>query len=103
MMVWILRSLQLVLLLLKNSGSGVASPILGSAGHAWKITGRNSGKSIVVGFSPNIATARGPEMWNGETWSTFDTNTPVNIITIGDQDIPPDTYPLTLDVVGYRA
>ncbi|ECA9248404.1 pilus assembly protein [Salmonella enterica] len=82
---------------------GVASPILGSAGHAWKITGRNSGKSIVVGFSPNIATARGPEMWNGETWSTFDTDTPVNIITIGDQNIPPDTYPLTLDVVGYRA
>ncbi len=82
---------------------GVASPILGSAGHAWKITGRNSGKSIVVGFSPNIATARGPEMWNGETWSTFDTNVPLYITTIGEQNISPDTYPLTLDVVGYQA
>ncbi|HIC5894103.1 TPA: pilus assembly protein [Salmonella enterica subsp. enterica serovar Thompson] len=82
---------------------GVSTPILGSVGHAWKITGRNSGKSIIVGFSPNVATARGPEVWNGETWNTFDTNTPVDIITIGDQDIPPDTYPLTVDVVGYRA
>ncbi|MBJ4164819.1 pilus assembly protein, partial [Salmonella enterica subsp. enterica serovar Rissen] len=54
------------------------------------------------GFSPNVATARGPEVWNGETWNTFDTNTPVDIITIGDQDIPPDTYPLTVDVVGYQ-
>ncbi|EJD8840669.1 pilus assembly protein [Salmonella enterica] len=81
---------------------GVSAPILGSVGHAWKITGRNSGKSIIVGFSPNVATARGPEVWNGVTWDTFDTNTPVDIVTIGDQDIPPDTYPLTLDVVGYR-
>lgn len=102
MMVWILRSLQLVLLLFKNSGPGVSSSILGSAGSEWKITGKNSGESILVGFSTNVATAKGPKMWNGETWSTFDTNAPVNIVITGDQDIPPDTYPLTLDLVGYR-
>ncbi|AXE09481.1 pilus assembly protein [Salmonella enterica] len=82
---------------------GISSSILGSTGSEWKITGRNSGKSIIVGFSTNVATARGPKMWNGETWSTFDTNTPVNIVITGDQDIPPDTYPLTVDVVGYRS
>ncbi|EEJ5716250.1 pilus assembly protein [Salmonella enterica subsp. enterica] len=82
---------------------GISGSILGSAGSEWKITGRNSGESILVGFSTNVATARGPKMWNGETWSTFDTNAPVNIVITGDQDIQPDTYPLTVDLVGYRA
>ncbi|EAB6138118.1 pilus assembly protein [Salmonella enterica] len=81
---------------------GVSNSPLGSAGSEWRITGKNNGESILVGFSDHVATARGPKMWNGETWSTFDTNAPVNIVITGDQDISPDTYPLTVDLVGYR-
>ncbi|EKD8787812.1 pilus assembly protein, partial [Salmonella enterica] len=33
---------------------------------------------------------------------TFDTNAPLDIVTIGAQNIPPDTYPITVDVVGYQ-
>ncbi|EDR6078964.1 pilus assembly protein [Salmonella enterica subsp. enterica serovar Barranquilla] len=81
---------------------GVSGTLMNGSASAWEINGRNSGKPIIVGLASNAATGKGPKMWNGETWNTFNTNTPVNIVTIGDQDIPPDTYPMTVDVVGYQ-
>ncbi|EAO3263471.1 pilus assembly protein [Salmonella enterica] len=82
---------------------GVSSSVLDSYGVSWKITGKNSGKSIVVGFpSQSLSNSHGPEMWNGVGWYTFDTNTSLDIVTMADQDISPDTYPLTVDVVGYQ-
>lgn len=35
-------------------------------------------------------------------WYTFDVNDPVNIVLVRDKKISPDTYPLTVDVVGYQ-
>lgn len=82
---------------------GISSAVLDSYGITWKITGKNSGKSIVVGFpSQRLANSHGPEMWKGLGWYTFDTNTSLDIVTMADQDISPDTYPLTVDVVGYQ-
>ncbi|EAO5312732.1 pilus assembly protein [Salmonella enterica] len=82
---------------------GVSGTLMDGPGSAWKITGKNSGKSLAVGFSnENMAKTHGPQTWNGVSWYTFDTNVPLNIVTMLDQDILPDTYPLTVDVVGYQ-
>lgn len=82
---------------------GVSSTLMDGSGSAWKVTGKNSGKSLVVGFSnENMANTHGSQTWNGVSWYTFDTNVPLNIVTMMDQDISPDTYPLTVDVVGYQ-
>ncbi|EBY6260156.1 pilus assembly protein [Salmonella enterica subsp. enterica serovar Warnow] len=82
---------------------GVSGSLIDSAGAAWRITGKNSGKSLAVGFSTkSINNSHGPQMWNGKNWLAFDTNVPLNIIMVGEQEVPPDTYPLTVDVVGYQ-
>ncbi|EEH6915102.1 pilus assembly protein, partial [Salmonella enterica] len=78
--------------------------IMDNAGIVWRIAGKNSGNSITVGLSPkDVAKSQGRQTWNGREWITFDTNVPLYITTIGEQNISPDTYPLTLDVVGYQA
>ncbi|EBU9351039.1 pilus assembly protein [Salmonella enterica subsp. enterica serovar Angoda] len=82
---------------------GVSSSLIDSSGSAWKITGKNSGKSITVGFSTrSMNNSHGPQTWNGRSWIAFDTNVPLDIIMMGGQEVPPDTYPLTVDVVGYQ-
>ncbi|EAA3426179.1 pilus assembly protein [Salmonella enterica] len=81
----------------------IASTLLDGAGSAWKTAGKNSGNPITVGFSNNnMGRTHGPMVWNGRTWITFDTNDPLDIVVMGDQNISPDTYPLTVDVVGYQ-
>ncbi|QVY98841.1 pilus assembly protein [Salmonella enterica] len=81
----------------------VASTLLDSSGSAWKVDGKNSGNQITVGYSNNnMGRTHGPMMWNGRSWFTFDTNVPIDIIAVAGQDISPDTYPLTVDVVGYQ-
>ncbi|MBJ3761007.1 pilus assembly protein [Salmonella enterica subsp. enterica serovar Corvallis] len=83
---------------------GGAGVIMDNAGIVWRIAGKNSGNSITVGLSPkDVAKSQGRQTWNGREWITFDTNVPLYITTIGEQNISPDTYPLTLDVVGYQA
>ncbi|EGT9644517.1 pilus assembly protein [Salmonella enterica] len=82
---------------------GVSGTQMDGAGSAWKITGKNGGNPIIVGFSSNdMVKSHVPVMWNGKKWSTFDTNVPVDIVVVAGQDISPDTYPLTVDVVGYQ-
>ncbi|EAA8239230.1 pilus assembly protein [Salmonella enterica] len=81
----------------------IASTLLDSSGSAWKVDGKNTGNQITVGYSNNnMGRTHGPMMWNGRSWFTFDTNAPLDIVVMGDQDISPDTYPLTVDVVGYQ-
>ncbi|HAU6704687.1 TPA: pilus assembly protein [Salmonella enterica subsp. enterica serovar Chingola] len=82
---------------------GISGSLMNNTGSVWKITGKNGGNPIVVGFSNNdVAKSHVPLMWNGREWSTFDTNVPVDIVVIAGQNISPDTYPLTVDVVGYQ-
>ncbi|HGB5478010.1 TPA: pilus assembly protein, partial [Salmonella enterica subsp. enterica serovar Chester] len=82
---------------------GISGSQMNNASSTWKITGKNGGNPIVVSFSSNdIAKSHVPLMWNGREWTTFDTNVPVDIVVIAGQDISPDTYPLTVDVVGYQ-
>ncbi|EAA7351212.1 pilus assembly protein [Salmonella enterica subsp. enterica] len=83
---------------------GVSSSMLNDLGSMWNITGKNSGNTVAVGFSDkSLVNSQGPQTWNGRDWFTFDTNVPLYITTMGEQNISPDTYPLTLDVVGYQA
>ncbi|MGK9424544.1 pilus assembly protein [Salmonella enterica subsp. enterica] len=82
---------------------GISGTLMNDAGSEWKITGKNSGTILTVGFSNNnMSRGHGAQMWNGRSWFTFDTNAPLDIVTIGAQNIPPDTYPITVDVVGYQ-
>lgn len=78
--------------------------VMDNAGAVWRITGKNnSGNSITVGLSTkSVAKSQGRQTWDGRDWLTFDTNVPLYITTMGDQNISPDTYPLTVDVVGYQ-
>lgn len=84
-----------------RGGSGA---LMDNAGVVWRITGKNnSGNSITVGLSTkSVANSQGKQTWNGRDWFTFDTNVPLYITTIGEQNVSPDTYPLTLSVVGYQ-
>ncbi|OFE17797.1 pilus assembly protein [Salmonella enterica subsp. enterica] len=84
---------------------GASGVMMDNAGIVWRITGKNSGNSLTVGLSPKDVTnnSQGRQTWNGREWITFDTNVPLYITTVGEQNISPDTYPLTLDVVGYQA
>ncbi len=83
---------------------GASGMVMDNAGAVWRITGKNnSGNSITVGLSTkSVAKSQGRQTWDGRDWLTFDTNVPLYITTMGDQDISPDTYPLTVDVVGYQ-
>lgn len=82
---------------------GVSSSMLNDLGSMWNITGKNSGSTVAVGFSSqSLSNAQSPQTWNGLRWYTFGVNDPVNIALVRDQNIPPDTYPLTVDVVGYQ-
>lgn len=83
---------------------GASGMVMDNAGAVWRITGKNnSGDSITVGLSTkSVAKSQGRQTWDGRDWLTFDTNVPLYITTMGDQDIAPDTYPLTVDVVGYQ-
>lgn len=82
---------------------GVSSTMLNDLGSMWNITGKNSGSTVAVGFSSqSLNESHSPQTWNGLRWYTFNVNDSVNIALVRDQNIPPDTYPLTVDVVGYQ-
>lgn len=82
---------------------GISSSMLNDLGNMWNITGKNSGNTVAVGFSnKSLANSHGLQTWNGLSWYTFDANDPLSIVLVRDQDISPDTYPLTVDVVGYQ-
>ncbi|HAK0629958.1 TPA: pilus assembly protein [Salmonella enterica] len=82
---------------------GISGTLMNDAGSEWKITGKNGGNPIIVRFSDyDLNKTHVPVMWNGRKWLTFDTNVPIDIIAVAGQDISPDTYPLTVDVVGYQ-
>ncbi|EKR8716744.1 TPA: pilus assembly protein [Salmonella enterica] len=89
----------------QNFGArGVSGELMDNAGSVWKITGKNnSGKSIVVGFSTkSVSNSLGKQTWNGRDWFIFGTNDPLYITMMGEQNVSPDTYPVTIDVVGYQ-
>ncbi|EPT8098414.1 pilus assembly protein [Salmonella enterica] len=82
---------------------GISSSMLNDLGNMWNITGKNSGNTVAVGFSnKSLVNSHGLQTWNGLSWYTFDANDPLSIVLVRDQDISPDTYPLTVDVVGYQ-
>ncbi|EIX8267999.1 pilus assembly protein [Salmonella enterica] len=82
---------------------GISSSMLNDLGTMWNITGKNSGNTVAVGFSnKSLVNSHGLQTWNGLSWNTFDANDPLSIVLVRDQDISPDTYPLTVDVVGYQ-
>lgn len=88
----------------QNFGArGVSGELMDNAGSVWKIIGKNSGNSITVGLSPkSVSNSLGKQTWDGREWFIFGTNDPLYITMMGEQNVSPDTYPVTIDVVGYQ-
>ncbi|MFG5969707.1 pilus assembly protein, partial [Salmonella enterica subsp. enterica serovar Ohio] len=59
--------------------------------------------SIVGLSSDSLRRADGTEKWNGVNWMTFNSNDALDIVLTGvAQNVTADTYPITVDVVGYQ-
>lgn len=73
-------------------------------GTAWRVAGKNTGKEIGVGLSSDsIRRSDSTEKWNGAEWMTFNSDDTLDIVLTGPaQNVTADTYPITLDVVGYQ-
>ncbi len=61
-------------------------------------------KEIGVGLSSDsLRRSDSTEKWNGVNWMTFNSNDTLDIVLTGPaQNVTADTYPITLDVVGYQ-
>ncbi|EAN0508779.1 pilus assembly protein [Salmonella enterica] len=83
---------------------GIANKMVDLTGTAWRVAGKNTGKEIVVGLSSDsLRRADGTEKWNGVNWMTFNSNDALDIVLTGAaQNVTADTYPITVDVVGYQ-
>lgn len=78
--------------------------VVDSTGTAWRVAGKNTGKEIGVGLSSDsLRRSDSTEKWNGVNWMTFNSNDTLDIVLTGPaQNVTADTYPITLDVVGYQ-
>ncbi|ELC4533813.1 pilus assembly protein [Salmonella enterica] len=85
---------------------GIANKIVDLTGTAWRVAGKNTGREIIVGLSSDsLRRADGTEKWNGVNWMTFNSNDALDIVLTGAgaaQNVTADTYPITVDVVGYQ-
>ncbi|EAZ2994896.1 pilus assembly protein [Salmonella enterica] len=83
---------------------GISNNVVDSTGTAWRVAGKNTGKEIGVGLSSDsLRRSDSTEKWNGVNWMTFNSNDTLDIVLTGPaQNVTADTYPITLDVVGYQ-
>ncbi|HAS9557358.1 TPA: pilus assembly protein, partial [Salmonella enterica subsp. enterica serovar Typhimurium] len=83
---------------------GISNNVVDITGTAWRVAGKNTGKEIGVGLSSDsLRRSDSTEKWNGVNWMTFNSNDTLDIVLTGPaQNVTADTYPITLDVVGYQ-
>ncbi|EAB2284096.1 pilus assembly protein [Salmonella enterica] len=83
---------------------GISNNVVDITGTAWRVAGKNTGKEIGVGLSSDsLRRSDSTEKWNGVSWMTFNSNDTLDIVLTGPaQNVTADTYPITLDVVGYQ-
>lgn len=83
---------------------GISNNVVDSTGTVWRVAGKNTGKEIGVGLSSDsLRRSDSTEKWNGVNWMTFNSNDTLDIVLTGPaQNVTADTYPITLDVVGYQ-
>ncbi|EAQ5347460.1 hypothetical protein FDC86_18595 [Salmonella enterica] len=72
-------------------------------GDSWTIVGKNTGKGIIVYFYGEAAKPQGSVSYNGHQWFIYNINDKLGIKLAGDQNIPADVFPMTVNIAAYQA
>ncbi|ELO7299362.1 hypothetical protein R0R68_004537, partial [Salmonella enterica] len=71
-------------------------------GDTWNIRGKNTGKEITVYFYGEVAKPQGSVSYNGHQWFIYNINDKLGVKLAGDQTIPADVYPMTVNIATYQ-
>lgn len=71
-------------------------------GDTWTIRGKNTGKGIIVYFYGEAASPQGSVSYNGHEWFIYNINDKLGIKLAGEQTIPADVFPMTVNIAEYQ-
>lgn len=72
-------------------------------GDTWTLYGKNTGKGIKVYFYGETTSPKGNVNYNGHQWIIYDINDKLGVKLAGDQNIPADVFPMTVNIAAYQA
>ncbi|EIJ1277085.1 hypothetical protein O7S35_000376 [Salmonella enterica subsp. enterica serovar Newport] len=72
-------------------------------GDTWTLHGKNTGKGIKVYFYGETTSPKGNVNYNGHQWIIYDINDKLGVKLAGDQNIPADVFPMTVNIAAYQA
>lgn len=65
--------------------------------------GKNTGKGIKVYFYGETTSPKGNVNYNGHQWIIYDINDKLGVKLAGDQNVPADVFPMTVNIAAYQA
>ncbi|ENK3916933.1 hypothetical protein AB3J27_004284 [Salmonella enterica] len=68
-----------------------------------KAYGKNTGKGIKVYFYGETTSPKGNVDYNGHQWIIYDINDKLGVKLAGDQNVPADVFPMTVNIAAYQA
>ncbi|EKA1915245.1 hypothetical protein OJ331_004997, partial [Salmonella enterica] len=72
-------------------------------GDTWTLYGKNTGKGIKVYFYGETTSPKGNVNYNGHQWIIYDINDKLGVKLAGDQNVPADVFPMTVNIAAYQA
>ncbi|EDJ0079269.1 hypothetical protein GEW28_21950, partial [Salmonella enterica] len=72
-------------------------------GDTWTLYGKNTGKGIKVYFYGETTSPKGDVNYNGHQWIIYDINDKLGVKLAGDQNVPADVFPMTVNIAAYQA
>lgn len=72
-------------------------------GDTWTLYGKNTGKGIKVYFYGETTSPKGNVDYNGHQWIIYDINDKLGVKLAGDQNVPADVFPMTVNIAAYQA
>lgn len=72
-------------------------------GDTWTLYGKNTGKGIKVYFYGETTSPQGNVNYNGHQWIIYDINDKLGVKLAGDQNVPADVFPMTVNIAAYQA
>lgn len=79
------------------------APVAGLNGDTWTLYGKNTGKGIKVYFYGETTSPQGNVNYNGHQWIIYDINDKLGVKLAGDQNVPADVFPMTVNIAAYQA
>ncbi|EAV4133611.1 hypothetical protein E3G79_22705, partial [Salmonella enterica] len=70
-------------------------------GDTWTLYGKNTGKGIKVYFYGETTSPKGNVNYNGHQWIIYDINDKLGVKLAGDQNVPADVFPMTVNIAAY--